>query len=235
MAGVLFLEYIAFIVMYLYFRPIGGDNLDNAYDIGGDYTGLIFEITLWIMNFGYIIYEIHEFLQKGIKEYLNLGIQGQTNFLDVTICILWISLFGIRIALIVREIPLNETSFGQLQRAYVFLWGMQIILLTLRGLALFSSAQYLGKLLKVVKLMLKEIIKFLSLFIVIMVGFVMGLWIITAANACNNNSEGDCADYEANTLPDVIEYIFQVNIENKFIFLCIPSMLLKITKITRYL
>ena len=127
--------------------------------------------------------------------------------LDVTISVLWITLFGIRLHVLVDEIPFEDGQSPHLIQAYLFIFGVQIILLTLRGLQIFSNSEYLGTLLKIGRLMLMEIAKFFGIFAALVIGFVFGIWLISAANECEN---GDCDDYEITDLPKTIIYIFQV-------------------------
>lgn len=51
--------------------------------IDGDWEGTGFEmrleVYLWISTIGFILYEVAEALDKGMGEYLNLGVKGQTN------------------------------------------------------------------------------------------------------------------------------------------------------------
>ena len=82
--------------------------------------------------------------------------------MDVFICLLWITLLGLRITLILADISFRQgESASAIQNVYVFLFGLQITILTLRSLTLFSNTEYLGTLLRIIKLMFIEIYKFM--------------------------------------------------------------------------
>ena len=145
--------YLSLVCLYAYFRPLSGD-------IEDDPRTIIFEIILWTCNFGYIMFEGFELKDKGMSGYFNLGVKGQTNLMDVFICLLWITLLGLRITLIVQDVSFTEGANASLiQNVYVFLFGIQITILTLRSLTLFSNTEYLGTLLRIIKLMFIEIYK----------------------------------------------------------------------------
>ena len=148
----LFVIYLAYIMVYVSFRPIGGNEFHQ--DLQQDSTGIALEITLWTMNIGYILFEVQECTEKGLKEYLNLGVQGQTNIMDVAISIIWIFLLIVRLLFIFERWEFDGQNATILQQIYVFIFGVQIILLTMRALALASNTQYLGTLLRVIKLMI---------------------------------------------------------------------------------
>merc|ERR1712242_574647 len=85
----LHIAYWIFLLYYTLMRPISGDlsvfeetNLD---------------VILWTCNVGFIIHEVFECMHKGTSEYLNLGVKGQTNLMDVVLCSNWIFLGFLRI------------------------------------------------------------------------------------------------------------------------------------------
>eukprot|EP01084_Bolivina_argentea_P256203 431254_1 len=134
--AVLFMLYLAFVCVYAGFRPLSG-SFDSRQMVA-------FELILWICNVGYIVFEGFEIRDKK-KEYLNLGVKGQTNLMDVAICLVWIILGGIRLTLIIDNTTFEEGDIPtSTQNIYVFLFGLQIVLLTFRSLSLFSNTQYLG-------------------------------------------------------------------------------------------
>ena len=117
--------------------------------------------------------------------------------------------------LIIEVFEFDFQNVHTSQNVYLFLFGVQIILLVMRGLALYSNTIYMGTLLKIIKLMLIEILKFLSIFLIIMMGFVFGLYLMNAANECRSDElqddhEHDCSEYEVLTLSDAIQYVLQV-------------------------
>ena len=204
----LFLLYLVFIMFYAYNRPIGGREFHD--DIQNDQFRVALEITLWTMNLSYILYEIQECIEKGFADYLNFGRKGQVNILDVVISLLWLFLGGVRIFFIMEKWTFDGSNAHWLEQIYLFSFGFQIILLTIRGLSLFSNSIYLGTLLRAVKLMALEIVKFFSIFVVVMFGFLFGLWLITAANECIDNNSDDCGDYAVNTIGEGLGYVFEV-------------------------
>ena len=143
-----------------------------------------------------------------------MGVKGASNILDMFICFIWVILAALRIGFIISRVSFNIEDVTAAQQVYIFGFGIQIILLTLRGLSLFSNTIYIGTLLRVIKLMFIEILKFLSIFVIVMFGFVFGLWLINAANACEG-PDADCSDYELGTIRDAIIYVFQVFIPSQ--------------------
>ena len=81
-SGTSFLEYLVYTMVYAYFRRIDGANYDQ------DLPLFIMEILLWIMNLGYISFEVMEFITKGCREYFNVGIKGQAHLLDILISVI---------------------------------------------------------------------------------------------------------------------------------------------------
>ena len=67
----LYMSYWVFLLYYAYTRPIGGDLYM------GHETAL--EVILWSCNAGFILQEMFELSDKGLREYFNLGVKGQTN------------------------------------------------------------------------------------------------------------------------------------------------------------
>ena len=95
------------------------------------------------------------------------------------------------------------------------MFAIQIVLLTIRLLSEFSNRLYLGKLIKVIKLMLMEIYKFATIFLIIMIGFLFGIWLIIASNICytdpDDASDADeCDNFSVDTIPHGLRYIFEV-------------------------
>merc|ERR1719229_1708131 len=68
---------------------------------------------------------------------------------------------------------------------------------------------------RAVRLMFVEIFRFFLILGLLMVGFVIGLWLIAAANECNApgamDEDDDCdLDSEVDSLKHTIRYMFQV-------------------------
>eukprot|EP01083_Nonionella_stella_P141583 436629_1 len=201
-SGILYLLYLVFVCFYVYHRPI------DVYEFHNESQPRVrgLEYAFWIMNLGYITSEMIEFSEKGCAQYVNIDVVGgQTNIVDVMICLLWMVLFVLRLLFMFNQ-PTSDRE--KALQAYLFIFGFQIMLLTTRAMALLSNTAYLGTLWRVIKLMLFEILKFLVIFALMMSGFAFGLWLISAANSCRFTQ--DCDDFEAETMEDVFKYIFQV-------------------------
>eukprot|EP01084_Bolivina_argentea_P005108 9653_1 len=199
-SGILFMLYFGFVCFYAYMRPFTGKDLSQ--------TDIVIDSVLWIMNTGYILYEIIEFTEKSVSTYL---IKGQSNTLDVIISLMWIVLFSIRMHLVISESEFKGNNASSIQSFYVFLFGLQIILLTFRALQLLSSSESFGVLVKAIALMLKPIVKILFIFIIAISGFLFALWTIASINKCEYNDESDgCDDYEAVSLWRGAVYVFEV-------------------------
>ena len=125
--GMLFMLYLAFLCYYVSSRPVGGDEF-VAHD-DDEVSDWILEILLWTMNWGYILYEIFECMEKGLREYFGFGVAGETNLLDSLISVLWIVLFAIRINFIVKETVFKSGSGSSIETAYLSIFGIQIGLL----------------------------------------------------------------------------------------------------------
>ena len=219
--------YYLLVCYYAFLRPMARN----------DITGVqyILEIAFWVCNGGYILYELFEMWEKGPADYFNLGVKGSTNILDIILCVFWLTLFSLRAYFVFvydgfdEFIPNEATG---LQRFYIFIFGLQITLLTLRFLTLFSNTKYLGVLLKIVKLMCISILKFLQIYIIVIVGALFGLWFIVTTNACSppdgvtheehfeNNPELEdiCNNYRVTTIPWGLIYIFEVFIGSGDLF-----------------
>ena len=88
-SGVLFMLYFGYICVFAYLDPFFSHNFEEK-------DQLQMEIALWIMNLGYILYEVIECAEKSIKGYLYTGL---SNLLDVLISVIWIILFCVKYAL----------------------------------------------------------------------------------------------------------------------------------------
>eukprot|EP01083_Nonionella_stella_P219995 787529_1 len=205
-SGTLYLLYFVFVCYYAYHRPLDLHDLDDE----SQTTAIELEFAFWFMNWGYITNEIIELSEKGPAQYLNIGaVGGQTNMWDVAISLFWIVLFVLRASFYHDNNTLDKQNTEPIHQAYMFIFGFQIMLLSMRAIALLSHTQYLGILWRTIKLMLFEILRFLVIFVVMMFGVVFGLWLITAANSCQFTTD-DCDDFEAETMTDVFKYVFQV-------------------------
>lgn len=168
----LYVLYLTFIMFYVFYRPINGTVKHFEDKVSEIPFNLTLEITLWILNAGYIYYEIQECVEKGWREYLNPGVQGHVDYLDVTISLAWIFLFGVRLFFLIDNVEFVEDEEAtQWQQVYLFVFAVQIVLLSFRALMLFADTKYLGTLIRIIGLMMFEILKFLSIFLIIMFFF----------------------------------------------------------------
>ena len=92
-SGMLFMLYFAFICVYSYTQPFTSDNFDSQHQVH-------IEIALWIMNLGYILYEVFECAEKGLKRYMYTG---PANILDFIISCIWIILFVVKYIHLCKE------------------------------------------------------------------------------------------------------------------------------------
>jgi len=205
-----FLIYLSFVLWYVSARPIDGDLAKE-----GEY-GLTKEVILWTSNWGYIVYELQEFYEKCRDEswsaYFDLRSNTPVNVIDTLISILWLFLFGVRISFIAQKTPFEYGAATHWQKAYIFIFAFTIIMLTMRVLLLFSNSAYLGKMVRAIKLMVGEIIKFFLVFAIMIGGFLNGIWYISAANECEyvDANVDDCGDFELWDLRGGLIYVFQV-------------------------
>ena len=200
--------YLAIIIYYAYARPIRA--------IWSEYTPIeqTGEILLWLMNLGFVIFEALEVKEVGVKKYINLKNQNYANIFDISISLLWFVLFVFRVVFFFMELDFEEGSATDGQQAYLFLFAFQILLLTIRSLFLFLNSRYLGTMVRAIKLMFAEIVKFLVILTITLFGFLFGLWFLIAANDCNSTNpedEDDCdQDFEGQNLGRTLKYMFQV-------------------------
>jgi len=137
--------------------------------------------------------------------------------MDVLICIAWFALAGMRLYFHFgtgpeagyRIKPENIDDGSQtptpLQNAYLLLFAIQIIMVTIRMLTIFNTYTYFGKILKIIKRMFWETVQFLVMYMVYVVGFYCGIWFIIIAN-----SDDDNLDYQPEGWWKTLLYTFQV-------------------------
>eukprot|EP01083_Nonionella_stella_P013248 37330_1 len=219
-SGELFLMYWCFACYYSYQRT--QTIAQESYVM--DYTGLIF----WICNIGYILFEVFEAFEKGLTGYFDFSSKGQANVLDFLICLIWLVLLPLRIYMsFLMFHGRYNFAFGSAadvrwwHKIYLFLFSIQLVMLTIRCLTLFSNSVYLGTLLRVIKLMFIEIFKFSMIFCIVLIGVTFGLWISMIANHCyiiskqdtditNDDDDFHCDDFEFYNLGQLFLYMFEV-------------------------
>ena len=194
------MEYLAFVMLYVTTQPIDGDLTGPNY---GE-LGVAKEVILWTLNWSMIMFELQEFYEKGTEEswsaYFNLRSQTPVNAMDTVISFLWIFLFSVRMRFIALKTPFVPGAATDWQKTYIFIFAFQIIMLTVRVLLLFSNSSYLGTMVRAIKL------------VIMMCGFLFGIWFISAANQCDNADadDDDCGDFEVEDLRGGLIYVFGV-------------------------
>ena len=182
------------------------------------------EVILWILNLAYVLYEFNELADKG-KEYLN--VKSMDNFFDILISIIWFILFILRF--LVSTPPEVETPTPTeaiiddmttmddddadypLTRAYIALFGIQILLIAIRSLLLFQISPYLGVQLKVIERMSVELFKFAMIAGIVILGFWFGLWYICGfVKLLHPNEEFDDFICNESSIFAVGWYVFQL-------------------------
>lgn len=134
------------------------------------------EFALWIMNTGYILYEINEIIEKGRRYF---SITQLMNIWDILISLIWI------ILLIMRILSVNEISisnFDTFHQMYYLLFAVVIFLISTRFLTIFQSSSYLGSLLRIIQLMMAQVTRFAMIVAVVIASFVFGLYYINGVS-----------------------------------------------------
>eukprot|EP01084_Bolivina_argentea_P150316 262518_1 len=138
------------------------------------------EWVLWFFNGGYIL---HEFLEIRAEKWNYLSI---TNVFDAIISVIWVVLLIVRIhSSLVGEVDENGLRISPyaengdhwfMSKAYTTLWAIQLVFLCLRSLAIFEHTKYFGILWKIIALMMGQIIRFCYFMVVVLIGFLFGVY-----------------------------------------------------------
>eukprot|EP01083_Nonionella_stella_P156890 508598_1 len=179
--GVLYAEYLLLLFAYAYYWPLQSDP-----DVKCHVCLDVLEILFWLSNLGYILYEFHEFSQKGMQQYFNLAMMGDANVMDAMIGITWVVLFGTRIGLSIHDDyhegngdadadSIGHTHMEMLESGYKFVFGIAILLVTTRSVKILGSSQYFGALILIIKSMFKEMVKFVLLYGLMMLAVLFAL------------------------------------------------------------
>eukprot|EP01083_Nonionella_stella_P216295 777687_1 len=187
-SGISFILYLLYIMFYLYFLSIG----DTYYDS----WEVVLEIILWTTNIGYLCYDVTECTEKGIRKYL------VDHPLNITISLLWLLLLTLRVLFLV------DTQY--LQPIYLCGFGIQIVLLNIKGILLFSHTKYVNIFTQIIHLILREMLKFIMIFIWIILAllFTMQLFML-ATNVCKD-SASECELFAVYNIGEALKYIFGV-------------------------
>ena len=204
--GMLYMLYWCYVCWYSINRPIGWYSPQHNF--------FIYELILWVANIGYILFEIFECIEKGLIDYFDLKVGGSKNIMDASISIIWMILGAIKISFLIRDtgerINIEKDIAAQI---YIFLFAIQILILTVRSLTLFSNTHYLGTLLRVVKMMTVEIVRFMYIYIIALLGFLFALWFVVISNKCadpEHEEEEECNDYAVAGIWEGLSYVFQI-------------------------
>eukprot|EP01083_Nonionella_stella_P048647 129924_1 len=182
-SGILYLEYLLLLFVYAYLWPSEAEHEE-------------LEIVFWSSNLGYILFEFHESSEKGARQYFNLAVMGDANVMDALVCLIWIVLFMLRLRIGLFDVwvspSLSTKQDARMEKAYAFLFGIQILLITIRSFKILNNSQYFGALIRIIKSMLSEMIKFGFIFAMIMFAVLFGLWFIAGAqdDTCDFWNEG---------------------------------------------
>eukprot|EP01084_Bolivina_argentea_P186908 322073_1 len=175
--SILFLLYLGYILLY-------------SYNIVQGRVNYATDLVLWLLNLGYILYEVSEWLDKG-REYFSVS--GLMNVWDIMISVVWIALYIIN-SYVIGAFSFSPKKYQSIKwlmdhpetndlesvwlKIYTLLFGFQIFLISTRFLTLFQNTEYLGGLLKIVQMMMVEIVKFLSVAVVTIAAFTFGFYFI---------------------------------------------------------
>eukprot|EP01083_Nonionella_stella_P279695 951395_1 len=206
--GVLYVEYLLLLFAYAYYWPLRSDAMSL----------FVLEIVFWFSNLGYILYEFHEFSEKGLRQYFNLAMMGDANVMDAMIGITWVVLFATRVTLgnhqdfhsklgDSADVDTNHhDNMDILEIAYSFVFGIAILLVTARSVKILGNSQYFGALILIIKTMFKEMLRFVLLYILMMVAV---LFALRCMGDKAYNRDGDPTAW------DELLYIFQLFISFK--------------------
>eukprot|EP01083_Nonionella_stella_P210878 763015_1 len=182
--GILYAEYLILLFAYAYFWPLLPD-METESKVETMWLHIL-EITFWCSSLGFMLYEIDEYFEKGKDEYFNFAMMGQTNVLDAGISVIWLALLALRVVIFSSgkdEEEIHEDMLlDYVQHGFVFLFAMQILLVTFRLFKIVNSSEYFGKMLRIIKLMLQEFIKFFVIFFMIMIASLFGIWFISGVH-----------------------------------------------------
>eukprot|EP01084_Bolivina_argentea_P276300 471443_1 len=206
--GVLYVEYLLMLFVYAYLWP--------RIQVQTDDTPFLrsFQMVFWVSNLGYVLFECYEYNERGIKQYFNLAAMGDANVMDALVSVIWILLFGLRIGMVHGlEDWTSDKETSQVVKVYTFLFGVQIFLITIRSLKIFNNSQYFGSLVRIIKLMLAEAIKFAFIYFLTMIAILFGLWIISSVSS--ENVDDDRTQFWEYGIMYGLLYVFEIFIGTK--------------------
>eukprot|EP01084_Bolivina_argentea_P010606 19761_1 len=128
---VLYAEYLLLLFAYAYWWPILPElQTNNFYET---LFSKALQVLFWGSNLCFVSFEFYQYFETGAEHYFFLT-QEMSNLMDVLICVIWIVLFGLRMAFLIPG------------HTYKFLFGIQIFLITIRSLNIFNNSQYFAPL-----------------------------------------------------------------------------------------
>ena len=176
------------------------------------------EILFWIMNAGYIAYEISEMMHKGSKYF---SADSILNVFDVIISLNWIILasirffpqfwFGLEYCATTTSDDTAHEDYGTVNGCtrdshnstlvliYMAIWSIQSVILWVRVIGLFQRTEALGPFLRVLVQIFKDILSFFFLAVVVFIGFIFALYFIIAGDLDNTYSEAADDDDQLST------------------------------------
>mmetsp|Transcript_25147 Transcript_25147/g.49492 ORF Transcript_25147/g.49492 Transcript_25147/m.49492 type:complete len:1512 (-) Transcript_25147:117-4652(-) len=142
--------------------------------------GSVLEMVFYSFAFGKVFSELREVYKSGIVDYFW---QNYWNFLDFTQGVIYISMFSMRIAYQGQQEPYKlPSSYTNVNLTYVSLVGLTSVLQWVRLMYIFSVHQTLGPLIRMIANMLKQILTFMCLMLIFMLGFAMALYFMNQSD-----------------------------------------------------
>eukprot|EP01084_Bolivina_argentea_P015925 29840_1 len=142
------------------------------------------ETVFWIFNIGYVLYEVFSIIDEGLHVYLSQA----SNYFDFVISSLFIASFALRIYVWIKkqflgglncELNVNNASNNcadlRSNTIFVILWGINTIALWIRLTFFCVLSTNLGPMIRMVQRMMTDIIVFLEIIGIILIGFIVCL------------------------------------------------------------
>eukprot|EP01084_Bolivina_argentea_P068709 125065_1 len=143
------------------------------------------DYTFWIGNIGFVLGELIELGYDGWREYLSKW----QNWLDMIISINFILIIIIRSFITIFQsyttIEFKSSENDVINIIYKNIWALNVVILWLRLLHFMLLSRSIGPLITNIKNMLKDIISFGKMYILILLGFVFGLYFLIGGQGKN--------------------------------------------------
>ena len=91
--------------------------------------------------------------------------------------------------------------------SFAFLFGLQILLVTARSFKIVGNTKYFGPLLRIIKLIIQEVLKFGFVYLMTMIGVLFGLWFISGTDPID---DGDGTSLWDDGLIGGLFFIFEI-------------------------